>query len=229
MEHETKMETKEGKTAIVAGAGGLTGSLLVDKLIKDADFKKIILLTRKPCKVANPKVQEFVVDFDKLSRTDFWPDADVLFCCIGTTISKAGSRANFRKADYEIPVKLANLCSLFRVPMHLVSSIGADAGSTNFYLRTKGETEDALRAVDLPGLCIYRPSMLYGPRKEIRIGESIGKAIMWVVHPLLAGPLKKYSGIHAGTVASAMIKNAKEGKKGVHIFESEEIKELVRT
>jgi uncharacterized protein YbjT (DUF2867 family) len=228
MEQKTNSETKRGKTAIIAGAGGLTGSFLLEGLSVDPYFEKIIVLSRKPGRSAIPKVQEIGVDFDQLDTYSFWSDADVLFCCIGTTITKAGSKENFRKVDYEIPNKLASLCGLHNIPVHLISSIGAKADSPNFYLRTKGQTEDTLKAIGLPGLFIYRPSMLYGPRKETRIGESIGKAFMWLAHPLLRGPLKKYRGIHAKTVASAMIKKAKEDQSGSYIYESEEIKQVVK-
>jgi uncharacterized protein YbjT (DUF2867 family) len=228
MEQKTNSETKPGKTAIVAGAGGLTGSFLLEGLSKDPYFEKIIVLSRKPGQSVLPKVLEIGVDFDKLESYSFWSDADVLFCCIGNTISKAKSRENFRKVDYEIPVKLATLCELHHIAFHLISSLGANAESPNFYLKTKGQTEEALKAIGLPGLFIYRPSMLFGPRKETRIGESMGKAIMWLTHPLLQGLLKKYRGIHVKTVASAMIKNAKDGKTGTYIFESEELKEIAK-
>jgi uncharacterized protein YbjT (DUF2867 family) len=228
MEQKTNSETKPGKTAVVAGAGGLTGSFLLEGLSRDPYFEKIIVLSRNPGKTALAKVQEVGAEFDKLESCAFWSGADVLFCCIGTTISNAGSRENFRKVDYDIPVKLAAQCGIHHIPFHLISSIGAKADSPNFYLRTKGQTEDALKAIGLPGLFIYRPSMLYGPRKETRIGESIGKAIMWLAHPLLRGPLKKYRGIHAKTVASAMIKKAKEDQSGSYIYESEEIKQVVK-
>ncbi len=228
MEQKPKPDTKTSKTAVVAGAGGLTGSMLLERLARDKSFKKIIVLSRKAIKPAFPKVQEIVVDFDRLDKHDFWPDADVLFCCIGTTMKKAGSKDNFRKVDYDIPVKLGKMCSLFRVDFHLISSIGADAESANFYLKTKGETENALKSMDLPSLHIYRPSMLYGPRKESRLGESIGKVVMWFAHPLLLGPLKKYRGIHSATVAMAMIKASKEQTAGCTILESEEIKKLAK-
>lgn len=215
------------KTAIVAGASGLTGSFLLQLLSADKNFGSVIVLSRKAMKPALPKVREVVVDFDNPGRYDFWPDADVLFCCVGTTIKKAGSKENFRKADYDVLVKLAEQCALYNIDYHLMSSIGADAASNNFYLKTKGETEEALKHMGLRSLFIYRPSILFGPRRESRFGESVGKFFIRLFSPLLFGPLKKYRGIHVVTVARAMIKNAKTEHAGFTVLESNEIKALV--
>ena len=146
--YKLRMEVKGNtnkKTAIVAGASGLTGGFLLQLLAQDKSFERIIVLSRKAMKPALPKVREVVVDFDNLGRYEFWPDADVLFCCVGTTIKKAGSQEEFRKVDHDLPLKLAEQCALFNVSFHLVSSIGADAQSRYFYLKTKGETEEETR------------------------------------------------------------------------------------
>lgn len=215
------------KTAIVAGASGLTGGFLLQLLSADKNFGSVTVLSRKAMKPALPKVREVVVDFDNLGRYEFWPDADVLFCCVGTTIKKAGSKENFRKVDYDIPLQLAEQCALYNIDYHLMSSIGADAASKNFYLKTKGETEEALRQMGLKSLFIYRPSILFGPRRESRFGESLGKFFIRLFSPFLLGPLKKYRGIHVVTVARAMVKNAKTEHGGFTVLESDEIKALV--
>lgn len=226
MEDKATKRNMIKKTVIVAGAGGLTGSFLLEKLSKDKSIEHIIVLSRKALKPNLPKVKEVIVDFDRLDRLDFWPDAHALFCCIGTTIKKAGSQENFRKVDYEIPLKLATQCARFNISFHLISSIGANPDSGNFYLKTKGETEEAIKQLDLSSVTIYRPSMLFGPRKESRLGESIGKVFMYMAHPFLLGPLKNYRGIHVATVAQAMINREKNGEKGFHIVESEQIKRI---
>lgn len=217
------------KTAIVAGASGLTGSFLLQLLAQDKTFDRIIVLSRKAMKPALPKVREVVVDFDNLGRYEFWPDAHVLFCCIGTTIKKAGSKEEFRKVDFDIPLKLAEQCAHYNIDFHLMSSIGAKADSGTFYLKTKGEIEEALKHVGLNTLYIYRPSILLGPRRERRLGESIGKFFTALFSIFLLGPLKKYRGINIVTVAKAMIKNAKTPEPGVHVLESDEIKKLVQS
>lgn len=223
MEDKENIRINRKKTAIVAGASGLTGSFLLQQLAQDKNFEKIIVLSRKAMKPALPKVKEILVDFDNIGKYDFWPDADVLFCCIGTTIKKVGSQEAFRKVDYQIPVALAEQCALYNVGFHLMSSIGANAQSKNFYLRTKGETEEAIKQIDLPYLYIYRPSFLMGPRQERRIGESIGKVFSVLTYPLMLGPLKKYRGIHVSKIADSMIKNTVDFEWGVHILESDQI------
>ena len=223
------MEVKgntDKKTAIVAGAGGLTGSFLLQLLAQDKSFDRIIVLSRKAMKPALPKVREVVVDFEDLGRYEFWPDAHVLFCCIGTTIKKAGDKDSFRKVDYGIPLKLAGQCALYNIDFHLMSSIGANAGSRNFYLRTKGETEEALKQLDLKTLYIYRPSVLLGPRREQRFGESVGKFFTRLFSVFLQGSLKKYRGIHVISIGKAMIRLAKNPEPGVHVQESDEIKKV---
>jgi len=227
MEDKRNLINNTKKTAIVVGASGLTGGFLLQQLAQDKTFERIIVLSRKAMKPALPKVREVVVDFENLGRYDFWPDVDVLFCCVGTTIKKAGSQENFKKVDHDIPVALAEQCALYNVGFHFMSSIGADAESGNFYLKTKGETEEELKQADLPYLYIYRPSVLVGPRQESRLGESIGKIFIALAYPFLLGPLKKYRGIHVGKIAAAMIKNAKNWELGVHVFESDEIKKSI--
>lgn len=223
---EVKGNTSK-KTAIVAGASGLTGSFLLQLLAQDKSFDRIIVLSRKAMKPALPKVREVVVDFDNLGRYEFWPDAHVLYCCVGTTIKKAGSKEDFRKVDFDIPLKLAEQCIRYNIDFHLMSSIGANAQSGNFYLKTKGETEEALKQTGLTTLYIYRPSVLLGPRRERRVGESIGKVLTALFSIFLFGPLKKYRGIHVVTIGKAMIKNTKNSEPGIHVLESDEIKKLV--
>lgn len=223
MQDKENIIIKRKKTAIVAGASGLTGSILLEQLAMDKNFEKIIVLSRKAMKPALPKVRELVVDFENLGKYDFWPDADVLFCCIGTTIKKAGSQEAFKKVDYAIPLALGEQCALYNIGFHLMSSIGADAQSKNFYLRTKGETEESLKQLDLPYLYIYRPSFLMGPRKESRLGESIGKVFISLFSPFLLGGLRKYRGIHVSKIAQSMIRHSIHFEFGTHTLESNEI------
>lgn len=222
-----RMEVKGNtgkKTAIVAGASGLTGSFLLQLLAQDKSFDRITVLSRKAMKPALPKVREVVVDFNNLGRYEFWPDAHVLYCCIGTTIKKAGSKDDFRKVDFDIPLKLAEQCARYNIDFHFMSSVGANAESGNFYLKTKGETEEALKQAGLDTLYIYRPSILLGPRRERRVGESIGKFFTLLFSVFLLGPLKKYRGINIITIGKAMIQNTKNAEPGVHVLESDEIK-----
>lgn len=213
-----------GKTALVAGASGLIGGHLVHLLAADNAFVRIKSVTRKPLNTDKEKVSEIIVDFDSLNQFSQRLTADVVFCCLGTTIATAGSQENFRKVDFTYCLELAKAAKAQGAKQFiLVSSLGADANSGNFYLRTKGEIENAIAALNFDSFCIMRPSMLLGNRRETRIGESIGKVFMQATGFLFAGPLKKYKAIDAETVARCMVTLAKDPEKGMMVFESDVI------
>lgn len=209
-------------TALVAGATGLTGSRLLEILLKDAAFEKVKVITRKPLNKTHEKLSEIVVNFDELSRDAQKFKADVIFCCLGTTIKTAGSQKNFRMVDFTYCLELAKAAkSQGAKKFILISSLGADPRSSNFYLCTKGETEDAIEALKYDTYCILRPSMLLGDRKETRVGETIGKVFMQATGFIFTGPLKKYKAIEAETVARCMASVAKDSETGKMIFESD--------
>ncbi len=217
-----------GKTALVAGASGLIGGHLLDLLAADNTFVRIKSVTRKPLNSDKENVSEIIVDFDSLNQFSQRLAADVVFCCLGTTIKTAGSQENFRKVDYTYCLELAKAAKAQGAKQFiLVSSLGADAQSGNFYLRTKGEIENAIAALDFDSFCVMRPSMLLGDRKETCIGESIGKVFMQATGFLFAGPLKKYKAIEAKTVARCMATLAKDPEKGKMVFESDVIMRYV--
>lgn len=213
-----------GKTALIAGAGGLVGSRLLNQLIHDSEFEIIKTIVRKPLNTGSNKVSELIVNFDELNKYSQKFSADVVFCCLGTTIKTAGSQENFRKVDYTYCVELAKAAKTQGVKQFmLVSSIGANAKSSNFYLRTKGEIEDAIALMNFENFIILRPSMLLGERKEKRFGETVGKIFMQTFSFAFAGGLKKYKAIGASTVASCMVALAKNPGKGKMIFENDVI------
>lgn len=213
------------KTAIVLGATGLIGGYCLTHLLENNNYSKITSLHRRKLSLSHPKLEQHVIDFDNPQDYVKYFKADDLFFCLGTTIKTAGSQAAFRKVDYEYVIESARFSAQNGAQQFLVvSSIGANADSANFYLRTKGEMEEALKKIAFKNIHIFRPSMLLGPRKEFRFGENIGKAVMKVIAPLMLGPLKKYKAIHAETVAKAMIKAANQpGAKPISIYESDEI------
>jgi len=213
-----------GKTALVAGGSGLVGSHLLKLLLTDPAFSRIKLITRKPLGIAHEKVSEIIVDFDELNQFAQRLSADVVFCCLGTTIRTAGSRENFRKVDYTYCVELAKAAKAQGAKQFiLVSSIGAEIISSNFYLRTKGETESAITTMFFDSFADLRPSMLLGERKEFRAGELAGKFFMQAFSFAFVGSLKKYKGIQASTVARCMVELAKHPEPGKMIFESDVI------
>jgi len=146
------------------------------------------------------------MDFDAMEAQ---PDAfqvDVLICCLGTTLKKAGSREAFRKVDHDYALKAAQMArNAGARALILMSAIGASSQSPVFYNRVKGELEDNVRALKFPYLAIYHPSLLLGQRKEARTAEALGVAVMPVANRALIGPLRKYRAIEAEAVASAMV------------------------
>jgi uncharacterized protein YbjT (DUF2867 family) len=216
------------KTALIAGATGLVGSKCLARLLEQPAYERVLALVRRPLPHTDPKLDQHVVDFDRLGAagTDF-PAADDVFCCLGTTLKRAGSRAAFRQVDFTYIVSLAGL-SLGRGAKQflLVSSLGANPNSPVFYSRVKGETEAAVSALPFEGRQIFRPSILLGERAEHRPGERAGIVMMRGLSFALLGPLRKYRPIDAGTVARAMVRVALAAPRGVNIFESNDIERL---
>jgi uncharacterized protein YbjT (DUF2867 family) len=217
-------------TAVVIGASGLTGGYLVEELLKDDGFGRIRILVRRPLQISHHKLQQQVVNFDDLK--DFSKkigEGDMIFCCIGTTRKKVkGDNTAYEKIDFKIPFNTARIgIALNYKKFLIVSSVGANGHSSNFYLKLKGKTENAIRQFGFESIYFFRPSMLLGERKELRRGEKILQTITKVVSLLLFGPLKKYHAINAKDVAAAMVKAGKQNNPGVHYFEYAEIMNLV--
>jgi uncharacterized protein YbjT (DUF2867 family) len=215
------------QTAVVLGATGLTGNSLVTLLLHDNRFSKVKVLLRKPTLKQRPGLEPVIVDFDDEEGLTAALQGDVLFCCVGTTIAKAGSQEKFREVDFNIPVRCATIARRNNIPQFLLmSSIGANTKSRTFYLRTKGETEQAIEKLGFPALHIFRPSFLLGRRQEIRLGELIAYILVPVFYFFLHGSWRKYRPIKAGNVAKAMINAAINAPSGTHVYESDAIKEL---
>ena len=209
------------KTAIIAGSTGLVGSHCLRYLLSSPDYSSITSLVRRLITTTDPKVRQQIVNFDKL---DDLPAADDVFCALGTTIRQAGSKAAFRKVDFEYVVRLAERSlSKGAKTFLVVSSVGANAKSGNFYLRTKGEVEGALRHLPFQAMHIFRPSLLVGKRAQSRPGERIAAVLGEVLKFAMVGPLSKYRPIPAAFVAKAMAKAAGSGVSGVHVYHYDEI------
>jgi len=216
------------KTAIVFGATGLVGNLLLEELVNSENYKAIKIFVRQTTGVSEQRVEEIITDFSipesYLSRIA----GDDLFICTGTTIKKAGSVANVEKIDRDLPAVVAAAAQKNGVKrIAVVSSIGADATSKNYYLRIKGEMEDNILKLGFEKTVIVRPSILLGERKEIRAGEIVGKAVMKAIQPVFTGKFRKYRPIHGRDVAKAMISLLEKGE-GKIIFESDELKKMTR-
>jgi len=217
------------KTAILFGATGLTGSHVLQILVQDERYEIIKVFTRSELRVKSDKIETVKTALEELDKHKEQIKGHDVFCCLGTTIKKAGSRDNFRKVDLEFPAKIAEIASNNKVPNFLmISSIGADADSSSFYLRTKGEAEKAIQGFSFNKVVILRPSMLLGKRREFRLLEEAGKLIMFPLRFLLRGKLSKYRAIDAERVARAMVRfaNITTGKS---VYESHEIELFTRT
>lgn len=216
------------KTALVLGASGLVGSHCLQLLLDNAAYDKIIVWLRKPLPVQHAKLQQEIINFDQLSPyADKLKNVQETFCCLGTTIKKAGSPEAFYKVDFTYPHEIAKLAAQNGVQQFLiVTALGANSRSSIFYNRVKGEIETALGKLPLPGLQIFRPSLLLGERQEFRLGERIGAIVFTALSFAFFGRLRRYRAIEASVVAEAMIRIAQQNLTGVNIFESEKIQAL---
>lgn len=217
------------KTAIVFGATGLVGKELIFELLEDADFPKVTAVVRKTLPFSNPKLEQIIEsDFTNLDHLSVQIDADVFFCCIGTTIKKAGSQDAFKKVDLDIPVAIARLADSLRVSnLVIISSLGVNAQTSNFYLKTKAEMEQQVQATYHGNLKIVRPSFLLGNRTEYRPVEKIAGVVAKVLSVVMIGPLAKYKGIEAWDVARAMIQTINLPKERI-IVESDELQRMAK-
>ncbi len=198
------------KTALLLGGSGLVGRFCLQYLLRDDHYGKIIALARRPLPADNaPKVKQMLIDFAEIDRVSL--DAiDDVFCALGTTIRKAGSQEAFRRIDLEMPLAAARRSlELGARQFILVSSVGANSQSGNFYLRTKGELEDKLRDLPFKALHIFRPSFLVGSREESRLGERLAIPLARVVQYALVGGWRRYRPIKAADVGCAMVAAAK--------------------
>ena len=211
------------KTAIILGATGLTGGILLKKLIADPFFSKIILFSRSSVNFNEPKVEEHLIDLFELEKYSSQFVADVVFCCIGTTKSKTPDQELYRKIDYGIPVAAAKLCKQNNIPAFIVvSAIGANPSSRVFYNKIKGEMERDVLKQQIVHSYILQPSLIGGNRAEKRFGERMAQRIMRIFGFLVP---KKYKMIHPETIADSMFWLS-QNSYSEKIITSEKIKEI---
>ena len=217
------------RTAAIIGVTGMVGNYLLELLLKDKYFSTVRLLVRRPYPKTDPKIEVKLVDFnDAESFKLALEGTDVIFSCVGTTQKNVkGDNELYRKIDFDIPLNAARFgkeagCEKFI----LVSSVGANKHSRTFYLRLKGELENAIHSIGLEAVHIMQPSVLLGTRKENRGGESLLQGTMKLTSILFIGSLRKYKAIPGQTVAAAMLHAAKKDEKGFFRYTYDGIKEL---
>ncbi len=216
------------KTAIILGATGLTGSILLNKLIADEQYEKIKVFSRNHVKIKHPKIEEYLIDLFELENFCDLFTADEVFCCIGSTKKKTPDEDTYRMVDFGIPATAAKLSRKNRIPtFQVISAMGASAGSRIFYNRVKGEMEGAVLEQQITNTYILQPSLIGGDREESRPFEFLWKKIMNVGDHLLVGKLKKYRSIDPETIADAMIYLANNEYESGRI-ENDEIKTIAQ-
>ena len=217
------------KTATLVGATGLIGGELLKLLLEDSYYQSVRVLIRRPFEIEHLKLQKKLVDFnDADSLLVALDGSDTVFVAVGTTQRKVkGDKQAYRKVDYDIPVNIARYSRMVGCQNFvLVSSVGANSKSNNFYLKLKGEVENEIMKMEIGSVHIMQPSMLLGHRKEPRPLEKIGQPMMRALSFLLP---KKYKPIGAKAVARAMLNASKKNEKGVFVYQFNEIINLAKS
>ena len=218
------------KTALIAGATGLVGKALVRLLLKKDYYEEIVILTRRELTVKDNRLKVVIIDdFDKLADYKNSMNVHDVYCTLGTTRKKAGSKEAFLKIDLEYPLELAKLTmdqSNFQQYL-VVTSLGANPDSPLFYNEAKGKVEEALIELNMKALKIFQPSLLLGYRDEFRLLEAIGKALSALLSFFVVGSKKRLWSIRGDEVAEAMYRVAKKNKKGTKRYKPHKMLKIV--
>ncbi len=216
------MNKSNGRCALVIGGSGLIGKILIQNLLESNKYERVRVLVRSNIDIKHPKLEVVIFNFDNPNSA--LVVGDDVYCCLGTTMKKAGNKENFYKVDYQYPVQiattaLANGAKRFAI----VTAMGANSKSLFYYNRVKGQVEETLKSLNFESLFIFRPSLLLGERYEARIGEKVGEKLARVFKPLIPS---KYKAIEASKVAYAMLAITTSNLKGTAIYESDVLQEF---
>ncbi|KZL26534.1 NAD(P)H-binding protein [Pseudovibrio sp. WM33] len=214
----------KNRVALVFGSTGLIGSEVVRRLLASEAYGEVHAVARKELSIENEKLHVQLTDFSDLSSLQLPTNVRDVFCCLGTTQKKAGSKEAFYAIDFQLAFDLAREAGAEQFLM--VSSIGAAASSSNYYLKVKGELEEAVRGLSYPCTKVFRPSLLLGERQEQRFAEGLAGSVLPHLSFLFQGPLRKYRPIEGTAVARALVSGALEGGNGFRVLEGDEIAKL---
>lgn len=218
------------KTALVFGASGFIGSYLLDELLKNPNYDQVTVVVRKNLSITHPKLKVLLGDLATLPALKEQLRGDDVFIAIGTTRKQTPSEAEYYKIDHDYPVLAARFAKENGAKaVCVVTAVGADPRSPFFYVRTKGEAERDIIALNLDHTLIFRPSMLLGQRKEDRPIER-GFIRLWMfINPMLVGPLETWKGIDGRDVAKAMVQAAQRPTDKVKVYQWKEMNALLHS
>lgn len=219
--------SKNNKTALIFGASGMVGRHCLDYLLLSPAYDKVVAFGRGDLGVKNQKLVYHRIDFDRLEDYNHLIKGDDLYCCLGTTMRKAGSKLAFQKVDYHYVYEIAKIAAHNTVNQYLlVSAVGADKDSLFFYNQVKGKAEEAVKQLPFWSVHIFRPSVLLGERNENRWGEEVAGKLGRLIDSVTGGLLKKYKPVEGDVVAKAMVAAAQKLKGGVNYYSSEMLQDL---
>ena len=226
-ERNIRTPNMAGKKALIVGSSGLVGQHCLEHLLESDEYDVVYSFVRTERSISHPKLKEKVIDMGRIEEYLDQFEADDVYCSLGTTMKKAGSKAKFIRVDYNYVVRLARLSAVKNAKNFcVVSAVGADPSSKIFYNKVKGEMENTIKKIDLPSVHVFRPSFLLGKRQETRFWENVGLTFMKIMSPFLLGPLKKYRPSKGVDVAKAMISAAKKHEGGFHVYDHDDIEEM---
>jgi uncharacterized protein YbjT (DUF2867 family) len=212
---------KANKTALIFGATGLVGSHVLKNCLASEAYTKVVAFTRRPLSISDAKLENPIVDFDRLSDVAHLIKGDDLFLCLGTTMKKAGSKEAFVKVDYDYQLAAAKFAEANGVnQVMLCSAVDAAADSRIFYNQVKGRLEADLKRMNFGNVHIFQPSLLMGERNENRLGENAAKVVGRFLDKMVGGLLSKYRPVEGEVVGAAMVKAAQLLRGGVHVYPS---------
>lgn len=217
------------KTALLFGATGYVGSFLLQKLLADRDYEKVIVVVRRKINTEHPKLEVVIGDFSSLQSLKGRLVASDVFLTLGTTVAATPNPTEYYQIDHDYPVLAAKLAKEQGASLvSVVTAVGTNANSPFSYVRTKGEVERDLMALNYPHTQIFRPSMILAERSESRPLEKFFLILWPLVSPLLSGPLNRYKGTHGKDIATAMIAAAKKPSAKVQVYHWQEMRDLTR-
>lgn len=217
------------KKAILYGASGLVGSYILENLLNNATYEQVIIVVRRDLNIQHPKLKILIGDFNTLSKVIKDIQVDEVFIALGTTQKKTPDKKLYYQIDHDYPILATKLAKENGAKaVFLVSALGANAKSSIFYTKLKGETEQGIISLNLEHTYIFRPSMILGDRKESRPMEKVFIGIFKLINPLFVGSLSKYKGIEAEDIAKAMVKGAEQLDQKVKIVHWEEMTTLLK-